>query len=122
MSGDGMISHMRPMGRGDRIVVDDPWADGEPTPDQRAAAIALFRQSAKVSRPPIPTTRLSVEEMDAAIDLAFGGVTAISIGSGVDEVPTNAIICTSDGEPPSTATAALMADWIRDELAKEKSK
>ena len=39
--------------------------------------------------------------------------------SGPAPRPISGIICTSNGELPSTATAALMADWIRDELAKE---
>lgn len=29
--------------RGDRIIIDDPWVDGEPTPEQRQAAIDMFK-------------------------------------------------------------------------------
>ena len=48
--------------RGDRIIIDDPWADGEPSPEERMAALDLFRPALKLAE----AERLDRRELSSA--------------------------------------------------------
>ena len=63
IQGSGAAPILAQLGRnGSSIIIDDPWADGEPSPEERMAALDLFRPGLKL----IEADRLERRELSSA--------------------------------------------------------